>query len=131
MSNSIPKAALAEFDRAIGLAKTPDEAFGALHALAEAAVGVKLFTVMTVDMAEGVARRAYTSDPEAYPATGTKPIHRDEWFDIVHRDRRPFVANTIEGNREGLPGSRTHRLARLSIRSSICRSACAVNSSRP
>ena len=96
MSNSIPETALAEFDRAIGLAKTPDEAFGALRALAEAAVGVKLFTVMTVDMTEGVARRAYTSDPEAYPATGTKPIHRDEWFDIVHRDRRPFVANTIE-----------------------------------
>jgi GAF domain-containing protein len=47
-------------------------------------------------MAAGVARRGYTNRPDAYPATGTKPIHRNAWFDIVHRDRRPFVANTIE-----------------------------------
>ncbi len=96
MSSSIVEMALAEFDHAIALTRTPDEAFGALQTLAEAAVGVKLFTVMTVDMAEGVARRTYTSEPEAYPATGTKPINRDDWFDVVHRDRRPFVANTIE-----------------------------------
>lgn len=95
MSNSPPESALAQFDRAIALARTPDEAFGALRALAEAIVGVRLFTVMTVDMAAGVARRAYTSEPAAYPATGTKPIQRNDWFDIVHRDRRPFVANTI------------------------------------
>jgi hypothetical protein len=96
MSSSTAETALTEFDRAIASTRTSDEAFGALRALAEAAVGVKLFTVMSVDMAEGVARRAYTSEPEAYPATGTKPIHHNEWFDIVHRDRRPFVANTIE-----------------------------------
>jgi hypothetical protein len=29
---------------------------------------VKLFTVTTVDMANGVARRLYTSDPESYPS---------------------------------------------------------------
>jgi hypothetical protein len=96
MGNFIAETALAEFDHAIALARTPDEAFGALRALAEATVGVKLFTVMTIDMVEGVACRAYTSEPEVYPATGTKPIHQDDWFDIVHRDRRPFVANTIE-----------------------------------
>lgn len=96
MSTSTPETALAEFDRAIALAKTSDEAYHALQVLTEEIVGVKLFTVMTVDMAEGVARRAYTSNPRAYPATGTKPIHRNEWFDIVHRDRHPFVANTIE-----------------------------------
>ncbi|MEQ1525002.1 MAG: GAF domain-containing protein, partial [Aestuariivirga sp.] len=27
--------------------------------------------------------------------SGTKPIHRDQWFDIVHGERRSFVANTI------------------------------------
>lgn len=95
MSNSALESALGQFDRAIALARMPDEAFGALQALAEAIVGVRLFTVMTVDMTAGVARRAYTNEPTAYPATGTKPIQRNDWFDIVHRDRRPFVANTI------------------------------------
>ncbi|AJY44697.1 GAF domain-containing protein [Martelella endophytica] len=88
--------ALARFAIDIAAAKTGDEAFATLQRLTEATVGVKLFTVMTVDMEAGLARRAYTSDPKSYPATGTKPIHRDAWFDIVHIERRPFVANTIE-----------------------------------
>ena len=28
--------------------------------------------------------------------SGSKPIHRDRWFDIVHGEKRCFVANTIE-----------------------------------
>jgi hypothetical protein len=50
---------------------------------------------MTVDMEAEVARRAYTSDPENYPTSGTKPIRYDSWFDIVHKQRQYFVANTI------------------------------------
>lgn len=88
--------ALARFATDIAAATTADAAFEALQALTKATVGVKLFTVMTVDMEAGLARRAYTSNPKSYPATGTKPIHRDAWFDIVHIERRPFVANTIE-----------------------------------
>jgi hypothetical protein len=93
---STPDAALAEFDRAISTATDADAAYAALQTLAETVVGVKLFTVMSVDMAAGLARRAYTNQPESYPVTGTKPIHRNAWFDTVHGDRRPFVANTIE-----------------------------------
>ncbi|WP_180898972.1 GAF domain-containing protein [Martelella soudanensis] len=88
--------ALARFATEIAIPTDADAAYGALQALTEAVVGVKLFTVMTVDMAAGLARRAYTSDPRSYPATGTKPIQRNDWFDIVHIERRPFVANTIE-----------------------------------
>jgi len=68
----------------------------ALSDLAGGLVGHRLFTVMTVDMAMGLAQRAYSSHPKEYPVSGTKPIHRDAWFDIVHRQRRSFVANTIE-----------------------------------
>ena len=89
-------AALAAFDAAIAIAKSPEAAFKALQDLAQATVGAKLFTVMTVDMAAEVARRAYTSDPVNYPASGTKPINYGPWFDIVHKERRYFVANTIE-----------------------------------
>lgn len=90
------EAALSRFAGNIAEARDADAAYGALQALTEATVGARLFTVMTVDMEAGVARRAYTSDPKSYPATGTKPIHHDAWFDIVHIERRPFVANTIE-----------------------------------
>ena len=56
----------------------------------------ELFTVMTVDMKAGLARRAYSTQPIQYPVSGTKPITRNSWFDIVHGERRSFVANTIE-----------------------------------
>jgi GAF domain-containing protein len=88
--------AIAMFDAAIAEAAGADQAFGALQALAQATVGAKLFTYMSVDMAAELARRAYTSDPVSYPTSGTKPIRYDSWFDIVHKQRHYFVANTIE-----------------------------------
>jgi hypothetical protein len=88
-------AAIAQFDTSIATARDADAAFGALQALVQATVGAKLFTYMTVDMAAEVARRAYTSDPANYPTSGTKPIRYDSWFDLVHKERRYFVANTI------------------------------------
>ena len=50
---------------------------------------------MTVDMEKELARRAYSSNIDAYPVSGTKPIHYDAWFNIVHGQQRSFVANTI------------------------------------
>jgi len=87
--------AIARFDAAIAEATGAEAAFAALQALTQATVGAKLFTYMTVDMANEVARRAYTSDPVSYPTSGTKPIRYDSWFDIVHKERRYFVANTL------------------------------------
>ena len=89
-------AALAAFDAAIAKAKGVEEAFAAMQALTEKTVGAKLFTFMTVDMENEVARRAYTSDAASYPTSGTKPIRYDSWFDIVHKQHDYFVANTIE-----------------------------------
>ena len=83
------------FDAELATAATPDAAFAALHRLAGALVGARLFTVMTVDMAAGLARRAYTSDPGSYPATGTKPIEMNAWFEVVHGRHEMFVANTL------------------------------------
>ena len=88
--------AIARFDADIAEAKGAETAFAALQALTQATVGARLFTYMTVDMANEVARRAYTSDRVNYPTSGTKPIRYDSWFDIVHKERRYFVANTIE-----------------------------------
>lgn len=96
MSSSDSAAAQNRFDAAISAAVTADQAFIALQDYVRKIIGAKLFTVMMVDMEAELARRAYTSDPENYPASGTKPIRYDRWFDIVHRDRALFVANTIK-----------------------------------
>jgi hypothetical protein len=84
-----------EFEKLILNAKTPESCWRALEAYANALVGVRLFTVMTVDMPKLLARRAYSSDPVTYPVSGTKPITLDRWFDVVHRQQKMFVANTI------------------------------------
>ena len=47
-------------------------------------------------MEHELARRAYSSDTKNYPVSGTKPIHRNRWFAIVHDEKRSFVANTIK-----------------------------------
>jgi hypothetical protein len=84
-----------DFDQSIALATSIDAVWKALEDLSLSSDGHRLFTVMTVDMAAGLARRVYSNHPSQYPVTGTKPIHRDSWFEIVHGQRRSFVANTI------------------------------------
>ena len=86
---------LVDFDHAIACAVQPDECWNALQNLTSAAAGFKLFTVMTVDMVNKLARRAFSSHPVDYPVSGTKPIHYDSWFEIVHTQHKVFVANTI------------------------------------
>jgi hypothetical protein len=87
---------LSTFANKVSAAMSSAEVWAALDTLALAEPGHILFTVTTVDLDEGVARRVYTNRPKQYPVSGTKPIHRDEWFHIVHDQRRRFVANTIE-----------------------------------
>lgn len=88
-------AALAAFERSLATETGAEAPFAALQRLFQTLVGAKLFTVMTVDVKAGLGRRAYTSDPAAYPTSGTKATNRTYWYDIVHGERRPFVANTI------------------------------------
>ena len=100
-------------------------AYGALHRLAEATVGVRLFTVMMVDMGAGLARRAYTSHPEAYPTSGTKPIHRNAWFETLERGET-FVAQRGSSTiAEVVSRPRADRPASAAARSSTCRSCVA------
>ena len=86
---------LASFDRAIAEARTPAACWQALERLSAEVAGHKLFTVMTVDLTADLARRDYTNDAAAYPVSGTKPIIHDRWFEIVHEQKRTFVANTL------------------------------------
>ncbi len=83
------------FAATLSAATTPAAAFAALHAYSDATVSVRLWTVMTVDMEAGLARRAFSNMAEAYPTSGTKPVNRNAWFDIVHGRHETFVANSI------------------------------------
>lgn len=57
------------------------------------ALGTLLFTVTLHDPAASVVRRAYSSDPVAYPVSGTKPLSDDAWSaQVIGRGER-FVAN--------------------------------------
>lgn len=67
---------------------------------ASAAEGTILFTVTAHDLPNALFRRIYTNNAAEYPVEGTKPLTRDAWYDLVIRDRQPFVANTPEGFRE-------------------------------
>lgn len=89
-------AALASFTTAVAKVRSADAVWHLLEELTRSSPGHRLFTVMTVDMQAGLARRAYSSHPVEYPVSGTKPIERNSWFDIVHGQHKSFVANSIE-----------------------------------
>jgi GAF domain-containing protein len=73
-----------------------EEAFAALEKLTRETIGVKLFTVMTADTTDKVSRRVYSNMPDVYPVSGTKPYNETHWSDITLKQKRTFVANTIE-----------------------------------
>ncbi|WP_171557199.1 MULTISPECIES: GAF domain-containing protein [unclassified Roseobacter] len=91
-----PQAVQRCFVADMAAARTEDQVFEALYRLSTARVPVRLWTVMTVDMEAGLARRAYSNMPEAYPTSGTKPIERNDWFEIVHDRHESFIANTLD-----------------------------------
>ncbi|MDB5526777.1 MAG: hypothetical protein JWM58_4540 [Rhizobium sp.] len=74
----------------------PRKAFAALEELTREIVGVKLFTIMTSDTRERISERVYSNMPNAYPVSGTKPYNETHWSDITLKQKRTFVANTID-----------------------------------
>lgn len=75
----------------------------ALHRLAIATVGVRLFTMTADNPAGGYVRRVYSSDETAYPLLGTKPIVFDDTYRRMTEERFVYVANSIEAMRPDFP----------------------------
>lgn len=69
----------------------------ALHRLAEALIGVRLFTLTAIEMPLMQVRRVYSSHPDVYPVLGTKPIVLDPWFEAMRTERRITAINTAAG----------------------------------
>lgn len=74
----------------------PQAALSALDALVQARLGARLFTVMEFDAATGISRRLWTNAPDVYPVGGEKPLPDNDWTRQVIRDRRAWVANTLD-----------------------------------
>lgn len=70
---------------------TPDALYAELHR----ATGGRLFTVTVLDRAAGLARRVYTSHPDSYPVSGTKPMAQGAWTGMVIERAEVFVANSV------------------------------------
>ena len=87
--------AIQHFTASVSSATNSQQAFSALHQLSNSLVGVRLFTVMCVDMNDMLANRAFSSDNEKYPVSGTKPIEMNSWFDVIHTQGKTFTANTL------------------------------------
>lgn len=78
----------------------PDTTFAAVAA----ETGVRLFTITVLDPAAHVVRRAYTTHPQAYPVSGTKPLtYDDDWSRQVLVEKKSFVTNTTDGFRPYFP----------------------------
>ena len=72
---------------------TPDDTYAALHRTADAAFSARLFTVTVLDRRAQLARRVYSSHPQDYPVTGTKPMGSNNWTVQVLDRGETFVAN--------------------------------------
>lgn len=86
----------ADFAQALASPDQPEAAFAALQALSAARLDHRLFTLMTLDPEAGLARRAWSSDPVAYPVSGAKPIQDNDWSRAVLGRRETWVMNTID-----------------------------------
>lgn len=87
---------LPPFSNALALPNQPAATFEALERLVDSVIGVRLFTLMEIDPARGVARRNYSNMPEAYPVSGEKPLEPGAWSEQVEQRHETFVANSIE-----------------------------------
>ena len=94
------------WDDLMAAAATPggiEAALRVTEALTRRHVGCRLYTVMTSNAAAGYSARIHSSDPEAYPLSGRKPIVPNLWTRTVLDEKRAFVANTIEAIAEVFP----------------------------
>ncbi len=88
---------LSNFTDAVGTATDqPHVVFAALEELTRQLIGVKLFTVMTADTRGRSAERVYSNMPDAYPVSGTKPYNETHWSEVTLKQKKTFVANSIE-----------------------------------
>lgn len=92
-----------EFEEVLARHADPLETGLALHRLADALIGARLFTLTSIDMDAMVVRRVYSSHPDLYPVLGTKPLVLDDWFEDMRTHRRITAINDAAGMEGNFP----------------------------
>jgi len=92
-----------DFEERLARYVDPAETGAALHELAEALIGVRLFTLTAINLDAGHVRRVYSSHPDVFPLLGTKPIVMDDWFRAMQTERRITAINTAAGMEGNFP----------------------------
>lgn len=80
-------------------AREADVMFRAVEALAQKAIGFRLFTIMRLHGDSQEVERLYSSDPMAYPVSGRKPKQGTPWGEQVLDRGEIFVANSPDAVR--------------------------------
>lgn len=88
------------FTRAIAAPDQPAAAFRAVCDMAAEIVGVKLFTMLTIDQTAGLLRRSFSNMPDAYPAGGTKKMADTRITDLMLNERMPVLSDGADAVRE-------------------------------
>ena len=88
---------------AAAAAGPPERIFVAFDGLAQTEIGAIICTCTTFDMAEGLAWRVFSNQPDAYPLTTPKPITPNRWTHHVLDERKIFVANSLAEIRTVFP----------------------------
>lgn len=86
----------AAFALALAAPDQPRAAFAALEEMSRDRTGHRLFTLMTLDAAAGLARRAWTNMGSAYPVSGAKPIEDNDWSRAVLGRHETWVMNSVD-----------------------------------
>ena len=81
----------------------PAEAFAALHGIAEALVGARMFTVLRFDLGKRIATRLYSTHEAVYPTGVDDPLGDTIWERTLIEERRPLVLNDPQAMSTLLP----------------------------
>jgi GAF domain-containing protein len=92
--SAITLADFASVAEATASAHESEAVFRAVEALAQKAIGFRLFTVMRLHAASAEVERLYSSLPDAYPVSGRKPKQGTPWGEQVLDRGEIFIANS-------------------------------------
>jgi hypothetical protein len=83
-----------------GRVDQPDALFAALDEAMKAAIGHKLFTILTYDGDSGEAARVYSNLPGPYPAGGRKRLAPGPWTEAVLDRGEAYIGRTRDDLRK-------------------------------
>jgi len=72
----------------------PQAVYAAVDQALAAAIGHRLFTILSYDPRTGVATRLYSNLPEAYPAGRSKTLAPGLWTETVLDRGEPYIGRT-------------------------------------